>query len=153
MNRHLTFKASEAAKIMDWEPEAVARVGQYIDPDVPANGKGYRALYSFRNLVEMRLSDYLARFGVPQKRIQKYVIDLRKSQLGWLEENGPDDGYLVLDNLWRWAAGSTVEEIIANLSLKISPVGMIVVNIGAIKRALKMSLENSTVEGEVIHEQ
>lgn len=144
MNRDLIFKAREAAKIMDWQPEEVTRVGQYIAPEVPGNGKGHHALYSFRNLIEMRISEYLGKFGVPQKRIQKYIADLRSSKHGWLEEDGPE-GLIALDDTWEWAAGSDMDSIMTTLSQRKVPVGIIIVNLGAIKRALRMSLESSTI--------
>lgn len=145
MNPDLRFEARKAARLMQCEPIAIVRAGQVIEPDFPANGKGHRALYSFRNLVEIRLTECLGKFGIPQKRIQKYIEDLRKSRGQWLEYDGAD-GYVVLDNLWRWSAGHEIADAIKVLrETGIPPTGIISIDIGTIKRALRTEMEKITI--------
>lgn len=145
MDQDLRFKAKEVARITGRAPLTIAHIGQLIEAEVPGNGKGNHSLYSFRNLVEVRLVEYLGKFGIPQKRIQKYIEDLRKSNARWLEEYGAD-GWIVLDNLWRWGAGETIQDAISALKVTgLTPIGLISINLGAIKRSLRLSIERNTV--------
>ena len=139
MNHDSQFLAWQAADLMERQPQEIARLGQLVEAEVPANGKGYRALYSFRNLVEMRIAEELGRFGVPQKRIQKYLSDLNNSHMRWLEENGLD-GYIVLDRLSRWSAGTTLELAFEALGYQIPVCSAVVINLGLIKKALRLRL-------------
>lgn len=127
---------------MQCDSMEVARAGQVITPEVPANGKGYRSLYSFQNLVEIRIVEQLGKFGVPQKRIQRYIEDLRHSKGRWLCNEGAD-GFVVLDNLWRWGCGSTLELALEPLAESVSPISLIAINLGAIKRSLRLSMQNN----------
>lgn len=136
MNRDMHYTAKDAAGIMLSTPSEVARMGQVISPDVPANGKGYRSLYSFRNLVEMMLGNELAHLGVSWKRICKYIEAMRKSHGRWLEKDGLD-GWLVLDRFWRWGAGTTLEMAMEAV-FKDRPHDLVIaINVGMIKRALR----------------
>lgn len=135
MNQDTAYTAGEAAKLIGSNSDDVARLGQIITPDAPANGRGYKSLYSFRNLVELRLGQQLGHFGVSWKRIAKYIDSLRKSRGKWLEEDGLD-GWLVLDEFWRWGAGTTLETATASLN-KIPVTAMVAINVGAIKRGIK----------------
>lgn len=134
------FQASQAAQIMGRESITVARLGQVIAPERPAYGKGHRAGYSFRNLVEMRLAEELARFGVPQKRTQHYIESLRRSWGKWLEEDG-SAGWVVLDDQ-EWGAGSTVDMALQTLE-RSRPVGaFLAVDLRKIKESLRANMEN-----------
>lgn len=130
---------------MQCEPATIARVGQFVEPEFPANGKGHRSLYSFRNLVEIRIAEYLGKFGVPQKRIQKYIADLKQSRMGWLREDGPD-GWGVLDNLGRWSVGTSIEEAVDVLNKGLQVHTAIIVNIASIKRGIRQYLQNATTD-------
>ena len=122
-------------------------MGQYIIPDSEANGKGHHFSYSFRNLVEMRLQEELGRFGVPQKRIQKYIADLKGSRGQWLEESG-QDGWVILDGAFRWAAGNDLGDAIKNLTHAMNVTSLIAVDVGKIKQALRLSQEREIIETE-----
>lgn len=135
------FTASEAAKLMDSTPSDVARFGQTIVPDTPADGKGYRSFYSFRNVVELKVSEGLARFGVPWKRISRHIKELRESRCRWFEDDGLD-GWLVLDRSWKWGAGTTLD--MAVMSIGVPTVLFIVVDIGTIKRGIRRARQPTT---------
>ena len=124
----------------------IAQLGQVIPPDKPASGRGYRSLYSFRNLVEMRIGEELSRYGVPWKRISKHIVDLRNSRCHWLDNEGLD-GWAILDDLWRWAAGTTVEGALS--ALKFPPKSFVAINVGNIKRAIR-ARERSPEAGRAI---
>lgn len=136
------FRAGDAARLLGIPSARVAQMGQYLIPDNEANGKGHHFEYSFRNLVEMRLQEELGRFGVPQKRIQKYIEDLRASKWQWLDYNG-QDGIVILDSVYRWAAGSTVEEALKNLSHTMTVTSFIAVDVGLIKQAIRTRMEET----------
>lgn len=137
MNQDIEYyQAGEAAELINLTSADVAKLGQIITPDVPADGKGYRSLYSFRNLVEMRLGEELSRIGISWKRINKYIEELRKSYCRWLDEYGRD-GWLVLDGTWKWGAGDTLEMAMYSI-FKGSVASMIIaVNIKVIKDGIR----------------
>lgn len=130
------FTAGDVAGLITSTPLEVARMGQVIIADVPSDGRGYKAMYSFRNMVEMRLGEELSNIGVQWKRIYKYIEELRRSHGRWLEEDGLD-GWLVLDRFWKWGAGTTLDMAIISV-FKDRPQDILVaVNVGMIKRALR----------------
>ena len=142
MNLHTqlnTFSASQVAKIAGLTPSQVAQIGQFIAPFRPANGKGYRIGYSFRNIVEVMIAFHLLKFGVPRKRIQKYLGDLVGSRFGWLEEGG-HSGWVVLDDKWRWAAGYSTNEALANLSFSGGAFTAITLDVGSMKEAIRQQI-------------
>ena|SRR5260221_496590 len=104
--------ASQAAKVMNIPASEIARLGQVITPSVPAEGKGHRSLYDFRNLIEMKIVIILSAFNVPQKTIRHFLANLRGSRFQWLDEQGRD-GWIVLDTQGRWSAGETLTDAIA----------------------------------------
>lgn len=143
MNTHtqlLGFSASQVAKITGLTSSQVAQIGQFIVPHVPANGKGYRIGYSFRNITEVVIVSYLIKFGVPRKRIQKYLSDLVGSKFGWLEENG-HSGWIVLDDKWRWSAGMTPNEALETLTHSGSVHAAITLDVGLIKQEIQKKIE------------
>lgn len=130
------FTAGGAARVMSSTSSEVARLGQIIPPAMPANGKGHRSLYSFRNLVEMRLGDELAHLGISWKKICKYIEALRKSHGRWLEKDGLD-GWLVLDRFWKWGAGTTLEMAMEAV-FKNRPHDLVIaVNVSMMKKSLR----------------
>ncbi len=147
----LRFKAAEAAKLIDTSAIDVARLGQIIVPDIPAHGKGFHSLYSFRNLVEMQLAGRMAAFGVPQKRIQRLIIALRTSRCQWLNYEGRD-GFIICDDSWRWSAGETLEVAIRSIPHPMPALAVIIVDLAAIKMSIRKNIELNIIEGEVLHE-
>lgn len=134
-----SFTASQVAKITNLLPSQVAQIGQFITPHVPANGKGYRIGYSFRNIVEVHVVSYLIKFGVPRKRIQKYLNDLVGSKFGWLEEGGYS-GWVVLDDQWRWSAGPTPNESLETLGHSGLSHAAITLDVGLIKKEIRQKI-------------
>jgi hypothetical protein len=135
------YQARDAAELISSTPKEVARLGQILIPEVPADGSGHRSLYSFRNLVEMRLSDKLARMGVSWKRISKYIDALRASYGRWLDKDG-FDGWFVLDSSWNWGAGTTLN-VAAYTVFKGNPQDMfIAIDIGVIKQAIRRAMDH-----------
>lgn len=135
------YQAKDAARLISSTPSDVARLGQVISPDIPADGRGYRSFYSFRNLVEMRLGEELVSIGISWKRISKYIEALRKSHGRWLEEDGLD-GWLVLDRLWQWGAGTTLEMAMDAVFQDHPRTLAIAVNVGLIKQAIRRKTGN-----------
>jgi hypothetical protein len=129
--------ASQAADIIGLPATEIARLGQIIVPYASAGGKGRRALYDFRNLVEMHIVLAFASFGVPQKIMQQFLKNLRNARNKWLEENGRD-GWIVMDTKWQWGAGDIVSE--ALLAVK-QPSAAIVVHLAPIKAILRERLQ------------
>lgn len=136
LNHDKGYTAGESAVLIERAPAYIARMGQIVTPELPANGKGYRSYYSFRNLIEMQLAEELAGFGVPQKKVQHCITALRHSRCKWLEENG-EDGWLVIDRLWRWGAGTTVEIALRSLSIPSPIPSFLTVNILTMKQKLR----------------
>lgn len=147
------FTAGCVAELITSTPLEVARMGQVIIPDVPSDGRGYKSMYSFRNMVEMRLGEELSNIGVPWKRIYKYIEELRKSHGRWLEEDGLD-GWLVLDRFWKWGAGTTLDMAIISVFKDRSQDVLVAVNVGMIKRALRsrMIRDGDSLSDEEFHE-
>ena len=135
------YQAKDAARLISSTPSDVARLGQVISPDIPADGRGYRSFYSFRNLVEMRLGEELVSIGISWKRISKYIEALRKSHGRWLEEDGLD-GWLVLDRLWQWGAGTTLEMAMDAVFQDHPRTLAIAVNVGLSKQAIRRKTGN-----------
>ena len=125
----------------------IARLGQVITPDVPAAGKGYRALYSERNLIEMRLVQTLGHFGIPQKRTQRFIEALRTSHHQWLDLDGKD-GYVLLTDQFEWGAGETMELALMSLSKHGTPTGFVAINLAKMKRAIRRNIEQNTFDIE-----
>ena len=136
----LGFGASQVAKITNLTSSQVAQIGQFIVPHIPANGKGYRIGYSFRNIVEVVIVSYLIKFGVPRKRIQKYLNDLVGSRFGWLEEHG-HSGWIVLDDQWRWSAGTTPNEALETLTHSGPVHAAITLDVGLIKQEIQEKIK------------
>lgn len=148
MNKHMQsfiYSASEVAQITDLTPSQVAQIGQFIVPHTPANGKGYRIGYSFRNIVEVLVVSLLIKFGVPRKRIQKYLSDLVGSRFGWLEEDG-HDGWIVLDDGWKWSAGTTPNDALEILKSNREVYAAITLDIGLIKEKVRTKIEEVEVK-------
>lgn len=131
----MEFSASAIASVMECPAQHIAHMGQIIMPDGPANGSGHRAKYSFRNVLEMAIAERLMNFGVPQKRIQRYLEALRKAHNHWLEMKGPD-GWVILDGSGRWSAGSTLEGAVEVLALSKPAESLIAIDLGCLKKAL-----------------
>jgi len=136
------YQARDAAKFMESTSSEVAKLGQVITPEIPADGKGYRSLYSFRNMVEMRLGDHLARMGVSWKRVGKYISDLRVSNKRWLDSDGLD-GWLVLDSSWNWGAGTTLDIAVYSVFKGRHTDVFIAVDVGMIKDAIRSAIDNN----------
>lgn len=134
----LYFQASEVAKIMGCESGWVARLGQIIAPEIAANGKGYRAAYSFRNLVEMRIVEEMIKFGVPRKRIASYLITLRASTINVFSDT-QEEAWIVIDGEWRWQIANTFTAIRLGWQNHI-PDSLLAISIGKIKKELKNQL-------------
>ena len=143
------FQAKDAARLISSSSSEVARLGQVIIPDIPSTGRGYRSLYSFRNLVEMRLGEELAHFGVSWKKISRYIDALRKSHGRWLDNDGLD-GWLVLDRVWEWGAGTTLETAMDAVFKNRPQDVVIAVNVAIIKRGIRSRDRNgdSLTDGE-----
>lgn len=149
MNRDKRFKASEAAKLLERSAVDIARMGQVIVPTFPANGKGYRAYYTGTNLVEMRVGERLASFGIPQKRIQRFVEDLRKSRYQWLDLDVGRDGWVVLDDTGRWSGGESLGEALTALNMRMPVISAVMIDLRPIKQSIRDNIDNNTIEGEV----
>lgn len=150
MNPDRKFKASEAAKLLERSPVDIARLGQVVVPAFPANGKGYRAYYSGTNLVEMRVMEHLSSFGIPQKRIQKFIEDLRESRYQWLDLDVGRDGWVILDDSGRWSGGQSVGDALAALEMKMPVVSAVMIDLRPIKKSIRDNIDNNTFEGEVV---
>ena len=133
----MEFSAAHIAVVLECPVQHIAHMGQIVLPDGPANGSGHRAQYSFRNILEMMITERLRSFGVPQKRIQRYLAALRKAHNRWLEIDGPDEGWIVLDRVSRWAAGSTLAGAVEVLALTTPADALIAVDLGRLKQALR----------------
>lgn len=143
VNKHMQlfiYSASQVAKITDLTPSQVAQIGQFIVPHIPANGKGFRIGYSFRNIVEVLVVSHLIKFGVPRKRIQKYLSDLVGSRFGWLEEDG-HNGWIVLDDGWRWGAGTTPNDALEVLKSNQAVYAAITLDMGLIKERIRNKIK------------
>ena len=135
MNPATTYmQAHEAAKVIERDASAVARLGQIITPELQANGKGYRAAYSFRNLVEMRIVEEMMKFGVPRKKIVSYLDTLRHSKMKWLDEKHTD-GWIVIDGEWNWQFASDFSAIQLGWRNK-QPHSFLAISIGKIRHEL-----------------
>lgn len=135
----LYYQAKNAAELISSTPKEVARLGQILTPEIPADGSGHRSLYSFRNLVEMRLSDKLARMGVSWKRISRYIDALRASYGRWLDKDG-FNGWIVLDSSWNWGAGTTLDMAVYTVFKGRPQDIFIAVDIGMIKQAIRAAM-------------
>lgn len=136
MKRDSLYLAHEAAKMMGRDPQEIARLGQIVPPERPAGGKGFRAFYSFSNLVQMRVAEEMARFGVPRKRISSYLFDLNHSFLRWFQEDG-QDGWVIIGDSGKWAVVTSFD-ILSNDQLQSS--ALLSVNIGKIKSEIRKNL-------------
>ncbi len=132
----MSFVAYEAAQMLDRTSEEIARLGQIVSPDEPANGKGFRAGYSFVNLVEMRIAEELTQFGVPRKHIQRYLTALRNSHMRWLEEDGAEMGAWLVISGEKWAAGSTMDIAFETLQLSGPIMSLVAIDAGKIKNQI-----------------
>ena len=135
----MQYLARDVAAILEKPAAYVAQVGQVIQPHQPAHGRGYRAEYSFKNIVEIALYDTLNKFGVPRKFIKEHLINLGKSRYRWLEHDGKD-GWVLLDSEWRWSAGHTPNHTIVNLDQSSPVTAAIVVDLGRIKNTIRQKL-------------
>lgn len=129
------FQASEAATIMSRNPALIARLGQIVTPELPANGKGYRAAYSFRNLVEMRIVEEMVKFGVPRKRIAGYLATLRDSKMNVFDDT-KEEAWIVIDGSWRWQIANTFAAVRLGWWAE-EPDSLLAISIGKIKKELK----------------
>ena len=132
------FQASEAATIMNRDAAFIARLGQIISPALPANGKGYRAAYSFQNLVEMRIVEEMVKFGVPRKRIAGYLTTIRDSKMNVFDDT-QEEAWIIVDGSWRWQIANTFSAIQLGWWAEV-PNYLLAVSIGKIKQELKARL-------------
>ena len=131
------FQAHEVAKIMGREAELIARLGQIIAPEIAANGKGYRAAYSFRNLVEMRIVEEMIKFGVPRKRIASYLAILRTASINAFSDTH-GDAWIIINGQGQWQIASTFAAI--QLGWRETPDSLLAISIGKIKKELNAKL-------------
>ena len=68
---------------------------------------------------------------------------LRESKGKWLDDLGLD-GWLVLDSVWKWGAGTNLETAITSLSMSSSISAFIAVDIGRIKQGIRRKSEGIT---------
>ena len=136
----IIFGANEVAKIIGITVAQVAQIGQFISPQMPANGKGYRIGYSYKNIVEVCIVLYLMKFGVPRKRIQKYLNDLNSSRMRWLDEDG-NNGWIMLDDQWRWSAAYSPNEAIEALYNSGIVHAGITIDLNLIKQTISKKIE------------
>lgn len=139
MQNHLL--ASQAAKVMGIPSSEIARLGQIITPSIPAQGKGHRALYDFRNLIEMKIVLLLSIFNVPHKNIHFLLEKLRNSHFQWLDEEGRD-GWIVLDTNGQWSAGTTLNDAVSAITSEIE--ALVSINLTPIKEYFR---ENFPTDG------
>ncbi len=132
------FQAYEAAKVLNREASFIAKLGQIVTPALPANGKGYRAAYSFQNLVEMRIVEEMVKFGVPRKRIVGYLTTLRESAMNVFDDT-KEEAWIVVDGAWRWQIANTFAAIQLGWWAE-APDSLLAVSIGKIKKELKSRL-------------
>lgn len=128
--------ASEAASVMGRDILATVRLGQIIEPEVEAGGKGYRAGYSFRNLIEMRVAEEMIKFGVPRKRIMSYLKIIKNALTSWMK----DDGWIVIDDTWEWQLTSDFSAIALGWK-KREPTALLAIRVGKIKQELEDNLQ------------
>lgn len=143
MDLALTYSAGQVAKILEKDSMHVAKMGQLITPLREANGRGYRAAYSFRNMVEMKIMEELVHFGVPQKRIQKTINSFGHStNIDWLNDSQMQI-WLVMNGWGKWAIGNNLLDAMNILELGgcEETKAAIVVDIGKIKQFIKKNLE------------
>lgn len=131
----MEFNAAQIASVMKCPVQHVVHMGQIITPDGPANGSGHRTKYSFRNILEMAITERLMSFGVHQKRIQRYLEALRQAHHHWLEMAGPD-GWIILDGGGRWAAGATLAGAVEVLALRQPAEALIAIDLTQLKKKL-----------------
>lgn len=115
MNLDLRFTANEVAQVLKWPPQQVARLGQSVRTASAPLGKGHRAQYSLRNIIELQIIEELMRFGVPHKRILYYLQSLAKSKaaLDWLlDEAGC---WIVCDGDSQWSVGEQLHDAVNHL--------------------------------------
>lgn len=135
----MEYSARQVADILQKPVAYVAQVGQVIQPHQPAHGRGHRAAYSFKNIIEMALYDVLNKFGVPRKFIKEHLTNLGKAQYRWLEHEG-QDGWVVMDSNWRWGAGATPNHAIVNLDQSGPVSAIIAVDLATIKMTIRQKL-------------
>jgi hypothetical protein len=136
--------ASQAAQIIGLPSAEVARLGQIISPHLPARGKGHRALYNFRNLLEMRIVLILSTFGVPQKMIRQFLQNLRNSLLGWTDEHG-SEGWIVLGTNGEWSASNSLNEAANKVSQDCD--ALVAIDLRPIRGAIRKNLEKTSFIG------
>lgn len=132
------YQAHEVAKIMHRDTGIIARLGQIITPELAAGGKGYRAAYSFRNLVEMRIVEEMIKFGVPRKRIASYLKTLRDSTMDVFGET-QEDAWIVIDGDWHWQIANTFAAIQLGWQATF-PNSLLAISVGKIKKELSEKL-------------
>lgn len=135
----MQYFVRDVAKLLEKPAAHIAQVGQVIQPHQPAHGRGRRAEYSFKNITEIAIYDFLNNFGVPRKFIKEHLIQLGKSKFRWLEHEG-EDGWIILDSNWRWGAGPTPNHAILNLNQGQQTRAAIVVDLGWIKNSIREKL-------------
>lgn len=137
------YSAGDVAKILNWHSAQVAKLGQIIKPSEEPIGRGHRAGYSFRNIVEIRIADELIRFGVPQKRIAYYLRSLSRSkaEFDWLA-NSSDGMWAALDGTRQWAVGMTLDGVLSSLNHVRQVDAAIFINLGSIKEMIHLGIQN-----------
>jgi len=138
----VAYNAGQVARILQKDSMAIAKMGQLITPHREANGRGYRAAYSFRNMVEMKILEELSYYGVPQKKIQKYIHNFGKAtNIDWLVDPQTNI-WLVITGWGKWAIGNNLDDAMGIVSLgqHEMAISAIVVNIGKIKQDVRAGL-------------
>jgi hypothetical protein len=133
------YLVKQVSSVLDLPCTQIAQIGQIIQPEIPAHGRGHRSNYSFRNMVEIAIFHHMAKFGVPRKHIQRYLKDLGISQFRWLEHEG-FDGWVVLDDQWRWSAGTTPDAAIENMERTAPVFAALTVDVKTIKEKIREKL-------------
>jgi hypothetical protein len=129
--------ASQVARVIDLPAAEVARLGQIIAPHIAAQGKGHRALYNFRNLIEMRIVLILSAFGVPHKMMRQFLDNLRCSRLGWIDEHG-SEGWIMLGVNGEWSASNSLDE--AGRAIATDAKAVIAIDLKPIRRDIVRNL-------------
>jgi hypothetical protein len=137
------LQAADVGAFFERDGQYAARLAQLIEPAYPAHGKGYRAGYSFQNLIEMVVIDRLIGLRVPHKRIQEYLLSLRQSHGQWLADNDVG-GWIVLTHDWRWGAGTSLDIAMRSVAHSAGVDTAIVIHIGAIKTAAHNFIDGRT---------
>lgn len=76
----MEFSSSQARKVLDVNPRTFANWVSLIEPLRPARGKGTRAVFSDRNLIELALIGLLFRYRFERWAVILIMEDLRSDR-------------------------------------------------------------------------